>query len=954
MKNSQLIKRNHIAGGYTKVYPIAYIQGITDGVTGEHLTDILQSFSHIYLPYEGSAKDTRTSLPDDYRRQGIWITYNSGDSIITEIYKGTADDLHNDVLFGEDVNWERVPDLKYVQSNASKIPDGAILPEMLSPAILQLLSNGNTIYNVVDDEDLESNECNVIKFKDRVYNKELASGKGYKILRKNWVDGKNILTQDMIANTNTIYEIRYDFDLNGAEITIPEGCVLKFNGGSLSNGVLIGNNTQIEAQPIYIFIDIKFLGTYSISISYAEWFGAKGDGIADDINAINLALKFSRVLRLLIGKSYKITSSILMNYKNSIIGDYNSEIVADGDFDIIKVGYKCTVADLSFNLSKPMCVISIDANYISETFDAGFVGKDAYRYKTSVGINIKNIDVFSPCDDSIDIADNIYCIKCIANGFGTGFWQVNIQAVNIIGKYEYGIYINSGIALNGTVKTWQTDQSYQDIKMLYCKNGIYVGKDDENLEIGGFPPERIVFDRVSMQCMKYSERFAFVNAGNRIIFINCEPWDWHSVQKPFLINPDKTSGVSLDKCSNLSDASRFDLTSTSETISLLSNIPSEIGIGNSPVKGSYDLSHFFDTERINQGTRITKGEVKSLPSGNYLIPASTKWNVFLGITAQYGASLELGQSLLTIEKGRNNSNLLILYPMYSPMSSKRGHYYYAPLYLVLPNNAPEENNDPIPDFIEIQPKIQTYNNVDEFLQTNFYKFYFSGWVKGNNNYPKFTYKINDTLALDALGYPLTDNYGSERPTDLGQWSKGKQFFDTNLKNVIFWDGTKWIDSNGNPADAKNYGSFAEKPLSSTGIKVGFQYLATDVRNANAIKGMIIYHKGNNIWIAPDGTPVTSVTSLAKDAILFNSVINDTILGASTAGTGTPENVYYSSHLKCFVLKKDNAYYNNFDNVADWNDDTEEFTPKPYANKYYISKNNDRYKWNNTNLVINEE
>ncbi len=335
MKNSQLIKRNHIAGGYTKVYPIAYIQGITDGVTGEHLTDILQSFSHIYLPYEGSAKDTRTSLPDDYRRQGIWITYNSGDSIITEIYKGTADDLHNDVLFGEDANWERVPDLKYVQSNASKIPDGAILPEMLSPSILQLLSNGNTIYNVVDDEDLESNECNVIKFKDRVYNKELASGKGYKVLRKNWVNGKNILTQDMIANTNTIYEIRYDFDLDGQEIIIPEGCVLNFQGGSLDNGILLGTNTGIEAGNYKIYGDN--LALYKYGFIKVNSGNVNNDIIWLDYKIENGILQTNKVIlpESIVTGNYKLMQ--LSGYEATSNADGQGVIVPiQGEFDVNK------------------------------------------------------------------------------------------------------------------------------------------------------------------------------------------------------------------------------------------------------------------------------------------------------------------------------------------------------------------------------------------------------------------------------------------------------------------------------------------------------------------------------------------------------------------------------------------------------------------------------------------
>ena len=52
--------------------------------------------------------------------------------------------------------------------------------------------------------------------------------KGYKILRKNVIDNDNILIQEMINTPNTIYEIRYNFDLGGREIILPEGSVLEF------------------------------------------------------------------------------------------------------------------------------------------------------------------------------------------------------------------------------------------------------------------------------------------------------------------------------------------------------------------------------------------------------------------------------------------------------------------------------------------------------------------------------------------------------------------------------------------------------------------------------------------------------------------------------------------------------------------------------------------------------
>ena len=127
-----------------------------------------------------------------------------------------------------------------------------ITPEMLSESTKQFIeaSGGGTITNLADGEDITSKEndlgVNVLKLADKRYDDVNFSGKGYKIIRKNIQDTQNILTQEMINEPNTIYEIRYDFDLNGNKIVIPDGCVLDFSkGGSFSNGNLAYNKTFV-------------------------------------------------------------------------------------------------------------------------------------------------------------------------------------------------------------------------------------------------------------------------------------------------------------------------------------------------------------------------------------------------------------------------------------------------------------------------------------------------------------------------------------------------------------------------------------------------------------------------------------------------------------------------------------------------------------------------------------
>ena len=241
----QLYKKQN--GEYIKVYPLNYIENILDSESGKTLASILSNFNNISLPYQDNAQDTRALVPQVLRRKGLWITYNTGEDYVTEYYKGDANNIQEHWV--EDYNWEIVPNLKYVQDNASKLPNGIITADKLSPALLQLIQSNGKVVNMADDEDIE--EVNsTLKFKNRKYNPELASGKGYKILRKNWTKVGdrmiNLLTQDMINEPNTIYEIRYDFDLNGESITIPKGCILDFKGGNFNNGIVNSVDTIIN------------------------------------------------------------------------------------------------------------------------------------------------------------------------------------------------------------------------------------------------------------------------------------------------------------------------------------------------------------------------------------------------------------------------------------------------------------------------------------------------------------------------------------------------------------------------------------------------------------------------------------------------------------------------------------------------------------------------------------
>lgn len=95
-------------------------------------------------------------------------------------------------------------------------------------------------------------------------------------LTPNFVNGKNVLTQDMISKANTYYIIQCSYDLNKAEIMIPDGCVLDFQGGCINNGcIYLSNHNYLKGfNTVFDNIYVKYnKNIQNVSIEGIEFIG---------------------------------------------------------------------------------------------------------------------------------------------------------------------------------------------------------------------------------------------------------------------------------------------------------------------------------------------------------------------------------------------------------------------------------------------------------------------------------------------------------------------------------------------------------------------------------------------------------------------------------------------------------------------------------------------------------
>lgn len=137
---------------------------------------------------------------------------------------------------------------------------------------------------------------------------------------------------------NTIYEVRYNFDLDNKEITIPANCSLNFRGGSFKNGRILGSGTTISSSKNEIFDKVLLDGSWNIDNLYINFFknSSDNDWIVDSIcNIINN--EKSSISKLLFTKGEIYTFRSGFYFKNNIIieGNDSTVIFTDCSYDYI-------------------------------------------------------------------------------------------------------------------------------------------------------------------------------------------------------------------------------------------------------------------------------------------------------------------------------------------------------------------------------------------------------------------------------------------------------------------------------------------------------------------------------------------------------------------------------------------------------------------------------------------
>lgn len=775
---------------------------------------------------------------------------------------------------------------------------------------------------VSTDEEDTTTVNGKITFKDRAYEPDKFSGKGYKILRKNIVcntetgESKNILTQDMINDANTVYEIRYDFDLNGETINIPEGCTLKFEGGSLSNGAINGNVTYIQSPIYQIFKNLNIEGIIKSSKAYPEWFGALGDGITDDTTSIQATLDSFEYTNIYFLNTYKISSSPYFWYNCEFLIQRNG-------LSLYGNGSKTFVRDNNAHVC--FVTLSNDTNFLTKNV----------KYSDST-LYVDSVDGYNIGDDILIVGED---------GFGEDKAEPRewVFAVILqINSEDKSITINKNVGFNiditncNTVGTISTATTNGGIRRISCKDLKFYNFEDTTqytTKSGSFIYLNEVLNVEVQNLLVTNQSSVTFKFAENILLNNIVKQDNHGENDKFSVTNIilwEATNVVIQNATNyfkgyitpgrppvlltLEGSSR-----NVKAINLINRISSFIEPS--------DYTRSYNCINLSEGCQISVDNMYFYcvtPHRIYTASFNDTNSIskaYCYINNLYVSSLEEGDITALNNRDRVIINNFIYNDSYngSHFFSKRDVALIDDVYTQeydivfsngkasqLPNNIKNititkaemtatksgeyhmvfvsENTSSIDMTLEANVKSAQQLNI-QLLNTTYYL----SASTSNENFNgilkvKIYYKYNDSSVVPNTIY-LSSGIRSNRPYDA---PTGFLYFDTENNRPIFKQGLNFYDALGNMFNALNYGSLETRPDNSN-IKPGFVFYNTNYHKLTVYNGskFVDYFGNGDVYL--EGVTSNRPNSPNKGTIYFDTTLNKPIWWTGTKwvdATGT--------------------------------------------------------------------
>lgn len=597
---------------------------------------------------------------------------------------------------------------------------------------------------------------------------------------------------NIFKDTNTVYIIRYDFDLNFNDISLKDGCVLYFDGGSISNGriTFTSNNIKIINPN---FNNINFNSLINIG-EYKEYTPVYKNYLDDD-NVSNFAsltnIVFLRERKKGSNMGGGFFYPVRQNSKtgNLILDNYFSLAPINEGINFINVSQYGIIGDgvtdnsdllnkllNNYNWSWANATLYFPAgNYLFkrpiniDSFSGSIVGHHSTYKKSSSSASVGGNTVFIFNIENTS-QDEIYCLN-------STYSLHQIKDITFVSN-SYNIEIDRNIIYNGNLETNRNNAIKETT--TYNNINLYADRHFSSTVI-----DNCSFIGFSGTCIR----------GYYFVITNCEF---------------NKCNICIKACTDtvINNIRAFNCKTIIDEVSALNQI-SNI-----------------------RGDNIIGIAINNIYSGmNYISNVIIDW-AFSPVFKYYIYSRHNSINLNTI-KGRNiidnkfvnkdwvltynnttiNDCYIILGNQDSNISGdiniSSSHFYM--------QDSQSVTLDAITPIIGINKNIIFNNGIINIsididildkLTNGDYKYFryiidviegsFNGYIKVNNilfkiiNLQNNNYSKNTIVCLENNIF-RTNGPTEQRPTPI---NAGFQYFDTTLKKPIWWTETGWVDTNG--------------------------------------------------------------------------------------------------------------------------------------------------------------
>lgn len=633
---------------------------------------------------------------------------------------------------------------------------------------------------------------------DKTYDPANYSGLGRVVLKKKEaINGKNILTQDMINQPNSIYEIQYDFDLNGSSILIPLNSVLYFNGGTINNGSLNFNNTILKGN--ITLLNVEVTGNLLNSDIYLNWF-RYSNNTHDDWYIIKSLFNISSNIHLEnrvynLDKKNHMNDSIVINDNTNILGNnatFNLNCTTEGidvfikiqekrNISISDINIKCNIGSLidppaghgsTKYLSSGIYAILINNsvdNLILNNINMlnvayGLKTSKTYDYTKDVlyhNININNCYIYAdmPIQGSGFAYLNVKGSKFKSRGVNSGNHAIYILSsrdglLDIDRSlYFYDCEFNSPYPDGQVIQIYDAYDYESDISNCYFTNCKISGRAGVTASIS----QELFFNN----CELYSDGIGGCNPTGKLNFYNCNITNYSFYENIYINNCNIKSTDNIiigdSTYNNKKPLVIHNSNITTNAYFIYNNI-------------DYNLLDIKNCNITVEGSALVSQRVDQIVNLEFI-------NCIINVRAR-----------LVYAPSKSTKNTIIF--SNCVLTTKDKSVFFT-------TNAPDNN-------IELIFNVCNYMGdiLNNPLEPRYYgstpptTYVSKGQMYYNNVINKPIY-WNGASYVDNLGYPPAISKGStsQRPI-LTSTDLGFQYYDTTLKKYICWNGAAWTNLDG--------------------------------------------------------------------------------------------------------------------------------------------------------------